>query len=161
MDIEDSVFDLGGGGKKNLVTLKCLPENELRTLNIYQGCLIIEVKDPELLNKVGTILSMGHTAEEKMRRISELPEIKAHLDSIDDEQHKEISKISNLETKIIHIPKLGRPAYPNRGNLDDVVGDLLVLGMCAMFVGNYQLAREFFVLIRNCSAVENVPLMHC
>ena len=157
-------MDIERRGEGNVISLNSLEIlKELRTLNIFQDSVIINITDTDSgYRNILHIISTGQTPEEVVKQIMELPEIKAHLESIDDKgqhrtQHRtedeRKKEISNLEPNLLLIPKLARPADP--------IGDFLVLGICAMFVGNYQLAREFFVLIRNCSAVENVPLMHC
>ena len=142
MDIEDC------GEKKNIISLnslKGLKGKGLETLNIFQDCRIINIIiDNEDWSKLLNIVSKSPSAEEGWKQVLELTGDDERLDSdsqLDENNCKEKGKRFQCHT--------------------NQIGDFLVLGMCAMFVGNYQLAREFFVLIRNCSAVDNVPLMHC
>ena len=150
-------MDIERVGEGNSVSIHSLPKG-LQELNIQQFLTtnIINIDaGGELAQKIRRIMETNHSPGEKCRRVLELPEIRDARDALDfDSQLNN----NNLDDENI---KRQRFRWSMSSHKSNVIREFFVLGICAMLVGNYQLAREFFVLVRVCYTVENVPLMHC
>ena len=150
-------MDIEHVGEGNSVSIHSLPKG-LQELTIQQNCMtnIINIfEGGKLAQKIHRIMETNHSPEEKCRRVLELPEIRDARDALDYDSKLNNNNLDNEDTK------RQRFRWSAPDNKSNVIGEFFVLGICAMLVGNYQLAREFFVLVRVCSTVENVPLMHC